>query len=192
MDTRKEKETKKDSNQRWSELMAASQSGDNVAYAKLLTEIQPVIFAFVRCRISDTSSIDDIVQEILIGIHNARHTYDRNRPFNPWMFTIAKYKYIDHIRKWSRTRKREISDEGVLEKIATIEEDSTIASLKEDLRQAINKLPAKQKLAVQMIKIEGLSIKEVSEKTGMSISAVKVTAHRGYKTLKKKLLGVSA
>ena len=128
---------------------------------------------------------------MLISIHKARHTYDPERSFSSWMFAIAKYKLIDHLRKAKRTSNNEISDDGFLDNVIAVEEDEGLESLKEELHLAIEKLPEKQKTAVKLIKIEGYSIKEVSESTGMSESAVKVTAHRAYKALKKRLLGAN-
>ncbi|MEZ4742972.1 MAG: sigma-70 family RNA polymerase sigma factor [Bdellovibrionota bacterium] len=184
--------SQKDQNSRWASLMAKAQTGDNEAYSLLLREIRKILQAFVSSRIHDKNAVEDVVQEILLGIHNAKHTYDSSKAFTPWMYTIAKYKYIDHIRKWTRKEKNIISDEGILDQIISIKEDNIESNLKDELRVAIQKLPDKQKIAVQLMKLEGLSVKEVSQRTGMSETSVKVTAHRGYKALKKLLMDIKA
>ena len=56
------------------------------------------------------------------------------------------------------------------------------------LRQAPALLSRKQREIIEMLKFEGLSVAEISRKTGFSQSSVKVTAHRGYKNL-RKLIG---
>jgi RNA polymerase sigma-70 factor, ECF subfamily len=43
--------------------------------------------------------VDDLLQEILLSIHKSRHTYNNDRPFRPWVFTIAKFRLLDHLRK---------------------------------------------------------------------------------------------
>ena len=61
------------------------------------------------------------------------------------------------------------------------------ASTGMDLAALLGCLTAPQRRAVELTKIEGLSVVEVSEKMGLSVSAVKVTVHRAMKSLKKKL-----
>jgi RNA polymerase sigma-70 factor (ECF subfamily) len=180
---------KKDQDTKWSMLMKQAQQGNKQSYQTLLKEINKVLSAFIYLRIKNSSQVDDIVQEILIAIHRARHTYDPERAFTPWMFAIAKHKLIDYLRKSKRTVDKEVSDDTFLENIALIESDDELETLKEQLHNAIEQLPEKQKTTVQLLKIEGYSVKEVSEKTGLSESAVKVTAHRAYKALKKRLIG---
>ncbi len=176
-----------DRNAHWSDLMAKAQKGDKAAYQQLLREIQKVLLAFIKSRLPDTTSAEDIVQDILIGIHNSRHTYDPSKSFSTWMFSIARYKFIDHARKWARTDKRHVDGEEILETIAAESDQEEESPLKDELLEAVSKLPEKQRKTVTLLKLEGFSVKEVSQKTGMSESAVKVTAHRAYKTLRKKL-----
>jgi RNA polymerase sigma-70 factor (ECF subfamily) len=62
-------------------------------------------------------------------------------------------------------------------------------SLKLKLRQAMAQLPEFQREAFMMMKVEGLSLMEASERTGTSVSALKVRMHRAYTSLKKSMLG---
>lgn len=179
-----------DHKDKWSKLMYEAQKGNKQSYNQLLREISKVISAFIRTRIKDKDMAEDITQEVLISIHKARHTYDSDRTFSSWMFAIAKYKLIDHLRKAQRTTKNEVSDDGFIDNMVTLESDDGMELLREELHLAIEKLPEKQRNAVKLLKLEGHSIKEVAETTGMTESAVKVTAHRAYKALRKKLVGV--
>ncbi len=61
---------------RWSEYMAAAHRGDSRLYERLLGELASVIAAYVRSRFGTLFFTEDCVQECLIAIHNARHTYD--------------------------------------------------------------------------------------------------------------------
>ena len=87
---------------RWSNWIAAANNGDKATYQQLLQEIAGATEAYVRHRFGNVMLLEDCVQESLLAIHNARHTYDSARPFRPWMFTIIRQKTIDLLRK-SRT-----------------------------------------------------------------------------------------
>ena len=75
---------------RWSALMAATQSGDRLAYDRLLREIVPYIRSIIRAWHRAPDRVEEIVQEVLLGLHRVRHTYDPARPFLPWLAAIAR------------------------------------------------------------------------------------------------------
>lgn len=164
-------------------LMELAQAGDNNAYRHLLIHITKILRNFLNKRLFYKEIIEDVLQEILISIHKARHTYDSSRPFVPWVIAIAKFRLTDHLRKSYRAADNqmfyieEISHE--MENNVTNEDGEY-----EYLYKAIEELPQKQKNVVTLMKIEGLSVKEVAKECNMSESAVKTTAHRAYKMLK--------
>src|SRR5262245_17248276 len=86
--------------------MAAAQRGDAAAYAALLTSLLPLLRGFVRGRGVDGSEVEDVVQEIVILIHRARHTWRADRPFDPWMWAIARNASTDALRRLARERAR--------------------------------------------------------------------------------------
>ncbi len=79
-------------------LMRKSLEGDKAAYSKLLHETGRLLRPFLSRRLSFESEAEDVLQEILISIHKARHTYDGMRPYKPWMFAIAKFRLKDYLR----------------------------------------------------------------------------------------------
>ena len=83
---------------RWSAWMAAAQRGDEASYAQILAELGNVIAAFLRAQFGDLELIEDCVQECLLAVHQARHTYDPARRFRPWLFAIVRHKAIDMLR----------------------------------------------------------------------------------------------
>ena len=83
-------------------MMAAAQTGDRVAYEKLLRECIPVIQHVARRQGVQPDAIDDVVQEVLLTVHRARQTYDPSRPFVAWLSTIAKRRAIDILRQRGR------------------------------------------------------------------------------------------
>lgn len=137
-------------------------------------------------RLSFDSEVEDLLQEILISIHKARHTYDGRRPYKPWAYAIAKFRLHDYLRMHYADQLRHAEDISGLEN--NLHEDVTESALSyESISGEVRKLPEKQAAILQLMHQEGYTAKEVAEKLGMSESAVKVAAHRAYKVLRQKL-----
>ncbi len=162
--------------------MARAQAGDRDAYRTLLEELAPLLAAFLRRFTRDPHDLDDLRQEALITVHRARHTYDPMRPLEPWLFAIARTVAIDHHRRESRRRAREITVEH-LPDIAAPEH----APAERHLAEALATLPATQREAFSLLKIEGLSSEEGARRAGTTPGAMKVRAHRAYRTLRALL-----
>jgi RNA polymerase sigma-70 factor (ECF subfamily) len=171
--------------------MAAAQSGDEEAYRKLLEELLPFVRRQVRARVASTADAEDVVQNALIAIHRGRHTYRPDRPFGPWMRTVVRHCIIDWYRERGRRAKREVMVES-LELFADPTEDEGPRSqeLAAPLQAALQALPAKQREAVELIHVHGLSVAEAAIRAGVTPGALKVRAHRGYRALRTKLAGV--
>ena len=166
--------------------MRKSLEGDQLAYANLLRETARLLRPFLSKRLSFESEIDDLLQEILISIHKARHTYDGKRPYTPWVYAIAKFRLQDYLRAHYADQLRHSVELSELENI--LHEDVTESTISyESISGEIQKLPEKQAAILQLMHQEGYTAKEVAAKLGMNESAVKVAAHRAYKVLRKKL-----
>jgi RNA polymerase sigma-70 factor (ECF subfamily) len=172
-------------------LIVRAQQGDAAAYAELLTMLAASARQYARNRLGDVPWLDDVAQETLLTVHAARRTYDATRPFAPWFYAILSSRMIDVIRKERRVSTREFGTDVLPEPAATHATsgaERTDVVDPERVRSAVEALPARQREVVSALKFRDESVKEVSERLGMSPSAVKVTAHRGYKAL-RRLLG---
>ncbi len=159
------------------QLMVASQKGDANAYRVLLSEIQLWLERYFRRRVAP-AQLDDLVQEVMMAVHAKRATWDPTRAFLPWLAAIARYRWIDHLRKVYRKAEDELGDHDAAE---DSEEEAVMARM--SLERLFVHLPEKQCEVIELVKIEGLSIAEASAKTGQSESLVKVNIHRGLKKL---------
>ncbi|NNC72661.1 MAG: sigma-70 family RNA polymerase sigma factor [Sphingomonadaceae bacterium] len=160
-----------------SKLMALAQHGDKRAYRQLLFECETWLKRYYARKIG-AETLDDLVQETLMSLHRKRATYDAERPFLPWLAAIARYRWIDHLRK--AYRKKEVAE--LNEEIAADPHDPAIGA-RLGVEKLLRLIPEKQALAIQLVKIEGLSIAEASAQSGQSESAVKVNIHRGIKRM---------
>ncbi len=171
--------------QSWSRMMKRVQEGDEETYRVLLNEIGPLLYSYVRRRVFNKSLVDDVYQEVLFTLHRARHSYLTDRPFAPWLFTLAHNAFLDGIGRNRKFAENEVPVE-FLPEIAHREERD--GSLGDELHQALAQLPESLRRPVEMLKIEGLTVEEAANALGLSVSALKVRAHRGYARLKKILL----
>jgi len=171
--------------QQASTLMLRAQAGDRQAYEELLRMLTVAARGFVRRRVGWAEWIEDVVQEGLLTVHRARQTYDPGRPFAPWFYAILNNRLIDALRDHRRVRTRELIDDEALERQAAAASDDRSDGLRETLARAVARLPRVQREVVLLLKYEDLSVREVANRLGMTEGAVKVTAHRGYKVLRR-------
>jgi RNA polymerase sigma-70 factor (ECF subfamily) len=167
-------------------LMKQAINGDGRAYNALLRATSHLLRPFLAKHLGSTGDADDLLQEILISIHKARHTYDGNRPYKPWAYAIARFRLQDYFRAHYSDQLRhavELSDvENNLFAPVTLS-----AMTYESINGEIQKLPDKQATILKMMHQDGYTAKEVAEKTGMKLSTVKVMLYRAYKILRHKL-----
>jgi len=160
----------------WEALMTASQAGHGGAYQRLLTEISAWLRRYFQRRLP-AGDVDDAVQETLLAIHRRRHTYDPRRPFAPWLAAIAKRKWIDQLRSMARQPSEELpADIPTDDHEAAVTSATVLASLLDELRPM-------QAQVIMLVKLQGYSIDDVVQQTGMSVSAVKMHIHRGLARL---------
>lgn len=172
------------------DLLLQGQAGDADAYRCFLAELGAFLRAFVRRRLAGLpDDIEDVVQEILIAVHNQRHTFEPGEPLTPWVHAIARYKLADlHRRRATREALTDTLDE---ESEVLASRDDQAGEARRDLDKLLAQLPDRQRLPIIHVKLEGLSVAETAQRCGMSESAVKVGVHRGLKYL-ARLIGEQA
>ena len=172
--------------QRWSKLMANAQTGDETDYRQLLTELTDVIYNFLCSRFGKYHFTEDCVQETLIAIHQARHTYDQHRPFRPWLFAIVRHKAIDTLRKQSSRQKVTRQYKGEQEVLSQGSQQNEADN--EIIRgHLLESLSEQHREVLVLTKIIGFSVVETAEKLGISESLVKVRVHRAIRKLRKMM-----
>lgn len=157
-------------------LMANSQRGDHDAYRALLALSIPLLQRFFRRQVPP-SVVDDLVQDTLMSLHRKRESWDPTRSFLPWLLAIARYRWVDHLRRYYAAAEEELLDGHG----ADSGESAIIARLGCD--RLLLQLPGAQANAIRATRIEGLSTSQAAERLGQSESLVKVNVHRGLKKL---------
>lgn len=181
--------TRRDREERWRALMRAGQDGDGKAYGQLLSEILPLLRRVVTYKWPGAPDIEDVVQEVLVSLHTVRRTYDPDRPFMPWLMTITTRRIADAARRRHARNLNETTVDVMPETFsgnpAKTEQETS------DDREALNKvmstLPDGQREAIELLKIQGLSLQEASQVTGKSVASLKISVHRAIKAMREAL-----
>jgi RNA polymerase sigma factor (sigma-70 family) len=173
-------------------LMHAAQAGDAAAYLELLQIVAPYVRRVVAHRrgFAGREDVEDLVQDVLLSLHAARATYDPHRPFISWLMAIVRHRLADGARRHARTTAHEVSADGDR---VTFPDSSTNMSGGPHadafaLKHAIQTLPRGQRHAIELLKLQGMSLNEAAATTGSTVGALKVATHRALATL-RKLLG---
>ena len=171
--------------------MRAAQSGDRVAYERLLREISPLIRALVRRHCSNRADIEEMVQDTLLTVHRVRHTYDPSRPFCPWLAAIAWRRSIDALRRRMRVARYETPEQGVYETFTEAAANSDLEAVgsAEELGELLRLLPPRQREALESLKLKEMRLAEASAASGQSVAALKVNTHRALKALRALMQG---
>lgn len=178
----------KASEERLRTLFLSGLDGDAKAYQVFLQDLSSHLRAYFRRRLSSLpDEVEDLVQETLIAVHGQRHTYHRTLPLTAWVHAIARYKMIDLLR--SRAAREVLNDPLDDELAVFAASDTDAADARRDLGRLLDKLPDGQRLPIVHMKLQGLSVIETAQVTGMSESAVKVGVHRGLKALTALMRG---
>lgn len=166
----------------WRPLWLRAHQGDEVAYRSVLGMIAKRLRGyFGRRLVAFPNDVEDLVQETLLAMHLQRGTFDGSVPVSAWVHAIARHKLVDLYRR--RGRRDDLHDsidelDADLHPAIEAEEPA-----RRDLMVLLEKLPEAQQRAIVLTRIEGLSMVQASERTGVSVSALKVQVHRGLKRL---------
>jgi RNA polymerase sigma factor (sigma-70 family) len=173
-------------------LMREAQAGNSEAYATLLHLVSVRVRHMVRARRRGLAEehVEDLAQEVLMSVHLARATYDPARPFGPWLAAIVRYRLADAARRYARQGAHEVS---VADPTVTFAEPATNIQPGEGseeaavLAEAIEQLSPGQRQAIELLKLEEMSLKEASAATGLSQGALKLATHRAMTALRRAL-----
>lgn len=160
----------------WGRLMAAAQVGDIKAYRILLSEVTVRLRRYYAGRLPP-AMCEDAIQDILLAIHDKRHTYDHTRSFGPWLTAIVQYKWIDRCRSLKSEAATPPGEDIRIPEYG----DSGIAGAA--FQELISELKPPQAGAVRPAKPEKKGLGRFSRVTGHLPSRVRVNFHGGLKWL---------
>lgn len=167
-------------------LFIESMKGNQESYKNFLEISRTLIEGYLfhlGGKFAITENIEDLLQEVLLTLHNKKHTFQMDRALLPWIYAITRHRYIDFYRSQKR-RPTTLSFDADFDKHFAAPE---VDEAPHNIEEIMELLTPKQKEMILLIKVEGLSYVETARKLSMSIPAVKVGVHRIVKSLKNKV-----
>jgi len=158
-------------------LAGLAQRGDKQAYAALLGAARHWLARYFRTK-TLPHGVEGLVREPWLWLLRKLGSYDPERPFMPWLAAIARYRFVDHLRLVYRQAEDELDADQ-----PALDSDEPAITARISLERLFEVLPEAQQRAIELVKIEGLSISEASAYCGQSESLIKVNIHRGLKRL---------
>ncbi len=179
--------------EQWAAWMLLAQDGDRAAYHALLKAISPYVRAITRRYLGRGEDAEDAVQDVLMIVHGIRHTYERGRPFKPWLSTLATRRCIDLLRRRSHRMRHELESETGQDESADAgagpEENAHRDAESGQLHRAVAALPERQREAIRLLRLNELSLGEASAQSDQSVGSLKVACHRAIRSLHSALAG---
>lgn len=172
----------------WGDLLVAAQAGDGEAYRRFLLAVLPFVRAVARRRCWSEDMAEDAVQDALLTLHRVRHTYEPGRPVKPWLAAIVSRRAIDAARRRGRVGTREVHNELAYETFADpAANDDRIPDAPQTLAVMTSGLSAGQRQALDLVKMQEMSLSEASAASGQSVALLKVNIHRAIKKMRANL-----
>ena len=161
--------------------------GDAGAFDLLFSRHVGALRAYLQRLTSSAAVADDLTQMTFVSVVRGRGRFQRGARVKPWLYAIA----TNAARDWRRRSKFEsVSDDGALPDEAADDVPLRDPGLEKAVKKALAQLPDVQREAIVLNRFEGLSFAEIAQHAGVTESAVKVRAHRGYERLRELLKGI--
>ncbi len=172
-------------------LMLAFREGEAAAFEELFRRWSGPLLRYLERMVRDLSTAEELVQEAFLRVYRARDRYRPDARFSTWLYRIATNLALNELRRPRRKsihRSTEADDVPELRAESPGSDDVVDARrLAAAVHQALGQLPEKQRAALCLAAVEGLSYAEVAEALDVTEKAVKSLVHRARSTLASRL-----
>jgi RNA polymerase sigma-70 factor (ECF subfamily) len=170
--------------------------GEDSVFEELYDGLAPRLQSFLLRYTHDRARVEDVVQQTMLQIHRARGRFILGGQVVPWAFAIARRLLIDSHRRGGREVLAPTSDDGISELMAALDAPADDLAIAKEvagrLAEELARLPDNQRVAFELIKLEGLSVAEAAQVLGTTVAAVKLRAHRAYEAMRSVLADLGA
>jgi RNA polymerase sigma-70 factor, ECF subfamily len=165
-----------------SQAIRRAQSGDREALGFLYARYAENIYGYVRSIVRSHHEAEDITQHVFAKLMRVIGKYEeRDVPFFAWALRVARNATMDHLRSERLVPVEEVHAPG------HTNADPATGGAREELREALDKLPSAQREVLILRHVAGLSPLEIAKLTGKSEGSIHGLHHRGRRTLVAEL-----
>ncbi len=180
------------------QLMLGVKEGDATAFELLLARYRSPVINFLYRMLQNRAVAEELAQEVFLRVYRARKDYKPTAKFTTWMFRIASNLALNAIRDGRTAKAAEVAadetDEEdnfpvmqLADRRPTVEQEMIEQDRARAIRQAVEALPEKQRMAVLLHKYQDMDYAEIAKIIGCSESALKSLLFRAYETLREQL-----
>ena len=178
-------------------LIEAHCQGSPTAFTELLRRYGGIVLGYLIQMCGNREQAEDYFQETFKRVHEKAHTFRCVR-LKPWLLTIATHIAINGLRKNRRLKVVSLDQKtncingesgtvAILDNSCNPLDEVVNTEQKEQVRQAISFLPARQRATLILAYYQQLSYPEVATVLGCSVGTVKTQMFRALRTLAQKL-----
>lgn len=166
----------------------AALSGDQAAFADLVTRYQSAVYNMAYRMLGDPTEAEDAAQEVFVRAWNQLRTFQIDRRFSTWLLSIASHHCIDMLRRRKPTAP--IDDVALFVPSEDPEPDELAlrGEQRDMVQRLLNTLPDKYRTVTVLRYYNDLSYDEIARSTGLTESAVKTQLHRARRMLADQLV----
>jgi RNA polymerase sigma-70 factor (ECF subfamily) len=169
--------------------------GADASFSEVYDALAPRLYGYLVRQIRNPGVAEELVQQTFMHMHRARGQFVRGAPVLPWAFAIARRLLVDHVRRHKREVIATMSEDGI-EDTAPSEDAAAddllhASQMADRVRDVLRTLPASQRVAFELLKIEELSVAEAAQVVGTTSAAIKLRAHRAYEAIREALGDIS-
>ena len=173
-------------------LLAGAQGGNVLAFDEIVRRYQRRVYATALRIVRRHDLADDVTQEAFLRAHRALASFDRDRPFGPWICRIAANLAINHVRS-PQSREEALDEVGLAASPAAAADGPLYAVLEKEARsvldEAVARLPAEQRAVFVLRTFEDLSYAEIADALDLSVGTVMSRLSRAREKLRAALAG---
>lgn len=180
------------------EMMLRVKAGDDSAFDYLVQKYRRPIISFMYRMAHNAAAAEDLAQEVFLRVYRSRANYEPSAKFSTWLYRIATNLGVNFARDTRHERPENVTnlDEpdtetgqapDLADKAPNVEEEILRRERLAAIRQKVEALPERQRMAVLMHKYQQMDYRQIAEVLKLSESATKSLLFRAYETLRQEL-----
>ena len=180
------------------DVMLRVKAGDDSAFQYLVEKYRRPMVNYMYRMAHNAAAAEDLAQEVFLRVYRSRESYQATAKFTTWLYRIATNLAVNHARDTRHERPEQMvsldePDENtglamdVADSSLTVEEKILRRERMAAIRQRVQALPERQRLAVAMHKYQHMDYRQIGEVLKLSESATKSLLFRAYETLRGQL-----
>lgn len=180
------------------QVMLRVKAGDESAFDYLAQKYRRPMLGFMYRMAHNSAVAEDLAQEVFLRVYRSRENYEASAKFTTWLYRIASNLAVNHARdtRHERPENTVSLDEPDHETGLTMDVPDDSLSAEESIvrrerlaaiRQRVQALPERQRIAVIMHKYQQMDYRQIADVLKLSESAIKSLLFRAYETLRVQL-----